>query len=436
MFFEAKSETMSREDLEQLQLERLQSTLTRVARNVPYYRKKFDEMGIDPDDFRALADVSRLPFTDKSVLQDNYPYGLFAVPLREVVRLHASPGSAGVPVVVGYTVNDIKRWSDLVARVLASGGATRDDVVQIAFDYGLFTGGLGFHEGAQRLGAAVIPASGGNTRRQVMIMQDYKTTVLACTPSYALHLASVMDEMGINPNSLSLRFGLFGGEAVSESMRAVVESRLKLTATQNYGPTEVMGPGVAGECQARGGMHVSEDHFLVEIIDPASGVAVAPGETGELVLTSLTKEAFPVIRYRTGDITRIVPGECSCGRTFVRIDRVLGRTDDMLCIRGVPVFPGTIEAVLAQVPGGAPDYRVIIEREGALDKATVLIETSEEIFFDQMSQQQHFVDSIKRKLDSSAGVAFEVRMVERCGLAGGDAVRECSSKVIDKRALT
>ncbi|MBF0480467.1 MAG: phenylacetate--CoA ligase [Desulfovibrionaceae bacterium] len=430
MYFEAKCETMAREDLEQLQLERLQSVLTRVARNVPYYRKKFDALGIDPDDFRDLSDVARLPFTDKGVLQDNYPYGLFAVPLREVVRLHASPGSAGTPVVVGYTVNDVKRWSDLTARVLAAGGATRDDVVQIAFDYGLFTGGLGFHEGAQRLGAAVIPASGGNSRRQVMIMQDYKTTVLACTPSYALHLAGVMDEMGINANSLSLRFGLFGGEPLSAAMRLEIESRLKLTATQNYGPTEVMGPGVAGECEARGGMHLNEDHFLAEIVDPATGKALPVGETGELVLTSLTKDAFPVIRYRTGDLTRLLPGECPCGRTFARLDSTLGRADDMLLIRGVPVFPGTIEAALSQMPGGAPEYRVIVEREGALDTATVLIETSEDIFFDQMRRQKEFVDSIKRKLRSSAGVAFEVRLVERCDAASG------AAKVIDKRLLT
>jgi phenylacetate-CoA ligase len=436
MYFEAKYETMAREDLEQLQLERLQSVLTRVARNVPYYRKKFDELGIDPDDFRDLSDVARLPFTDKGALQDNYPYGLFAVPLREVVRLHASPGSAGKPVVVGYTVNDIKRWSELTARVLAAGGATRDDVVQIAFDYGLFTGGLGFHEGAQRLGAAVIPASGGNSRRQVMIMQDYKTTVLACTPSYALHLAGVMDEMGINANSLSLRFGLFGGEPLSTAMRLEIESRLKLTGTQNYGPTEVMGPGVAGECEARGGMHVNEDHFLAEIVDPATGKALAPGETGELVLTSLTKDAFPVIRYRTGDVTRLLPGDCPCGRTFVRLDRMLGRTDDMLLIRGVPVFPGTIEAALSQIPGGAPEYRVIVEREGALDTATVLIETSEDIFFDQMRRQKEFVDSIKRKLHSSAGVAFEVRLVERCDTAPDATGQAHAIKVIDKRSLT
>ncbi len=412
MYWEPKEETVSREDLRRLQLERLQATLTRVSRNVPHYRKRFAEMGIDPDEFTSLDDVRRLPFTTKKDLRDGYPYGLFAVPLREVVRLHASSGTTGKPTVVGYTRNDVKKWSSLVARVLVAGGAGRDDVVQIALGYGLFTGGIGFHYGAEAIGAAVIPSSSGNTRRQAMIMEDYRTTTLVCTPSYALHLADALEGLDININALSLRHGLFGAETWTEAMRAEIESRLKLTATDNYGLSEIMGPGVAGECLERCGMHVSEDHFLMEIVDPATGEPVAEGEVGELVLTTLTKEAFPMIRFRTGDLTRVLPGPCPCGRTFRRISRILGRTDDMLIIRGTNVFPSQIEAVILEVEGTTPHYRVVVERAGALDEATVEVEATETVFFDRIGEHQNLVERLKRRLASELGVAFRVRLVE------------------------
>jgi len=430
MYFEPKIETMSREELRRLQLERLQATLTRVSRNVPHYRKRFAEMGIDPDGFLSLDDVRRLPFTTKKDLRDSYPYGLFAVPLRDVVRLHASSGTTGKPTVVGYTRNDVKRWSTLVARVLTAGGAGRDDVVQISLGYGLFTGGIGFHYGAEAIGAAVIPASSGNTRRQAMIMEDYRTTTLVCTPSYALHLAEALDELDINANALSLRHGLFGAETWTEAMRQQIESRLKLTATDNYGLSEIMGPGVAGECLERGGMHVNEDHFLMEIVDPATGEPVAEGECGELVLTTLTKEAFPMIRFRTGDLTRILPGDCPCGRTFRRIGRILGRSDDMLIIRGTNVFPSQIEAVLLEVEGMTPHYRVVVERQGALDEATVEVEATESVFLDRISEHQNLVERLKKRLASELGVSFRVRLVEPKSLERTDGKVK---RVLDRR---
>ncbi|HBE94923.1 MAG TPA: phenylacetate--CoA ligase, partial [Desulfovibrio sp.] len=338
MYWQADCECMSREDLELVQLERLQATLSRVARNVPFYRKKFVDLNLDPDQIRSLDDVRRLPFTTKDDVRENYPYGLFAVPLREVVRLQASSGTTGKPTVVGYTKGDVRRWSELVARVLVAGGVTKDDVVQIALNYGLFTGGFGFHYGAERIGASVIPISSGNTRRQIMIMEDYRATALICTPSYALHLADTLASQGVERNQLTLRVGLFGAEPWSEPMRREIEDRLGILATDNYGISEVMGPGIAGECLERQGLHINEDHFLAEIIDPESGEPVAPGQPGELVLTTLTKEAFPVVRYRTGDLTRLIDEPCRCGRTFRRMARVPGRADDMLIIRGINVF--------------------------------------------------------------------------------------------------
>ncbi len=432
MYWEPKDETLRREDLRRLQLERLQATLTRVSRNVPHYRKRFAELGIDPDDFMSLDDVRRLPFTTKKDLRDGYPYGLFAVPLREVVRLHASSGTTGKPTVVGYTRNDVKKWASLVARVLVAGGAGRDDVVQIALGYGLFTGGIGFHYGAEAIGAAVIPSSSGNTRRQAMIMEDYRTTTLVCTPSYALHLADALEGLDININALSLRHGLFGAETWTEAMRAEIESRLKLTATDNYGLSEIMGPGVAGECLERCGMHVSEDHFLMEIVDPATGEPVAEGEVGELVLTTLTKEAFPMIRFRTGDLTRVLPGPCPCGRTFRRISRILGRTDDMLIIRGTNVFPSQIEAVILEVEGTTPHYRVVVDRAGALDEATVEVEATETVFFDRIGEHQSLVERLKKRLASELGVAFRVRLVEPKSLERAEGKVK---RVVDKREM-
>lgn len=415
--FEPSVETMERADLAQVQLERLQATLTRVAKNVPLYRRRFAERDIDPEKFTDLADVRQLPFTTKADLREAYPYGLFAVPLREVVRLHASSGTTGKPVVVGYTRNDVRTWSRLVARILVAAGAGRDDVVQIALGYGLFTGGIGFHYGAEALGAAVIPASSGGTRRQVAIMQDYRSTVFVATPSYALHLAETLSAMDVNVNALSLRFGLFGAEAWTEPMRAAIEDRLKLTATDNYGLSEIMGPGIAGECQAKAGMHVSEDHFLIEIIDPVTGEALPDGEEGELVITTLTKEAFPMIRFRTGDITRIIPEPCVCGRTMRRIGRIIGRSDDMLIIRGVNVFPSRVESLLLEVEGTTPHYRIVVSRSGSLDEALVEVEPTEELMFDRVAEHQALVEKLKRRFASELGVGFSVRLVEPGSLA-------------------
>src|SRR5512135_3481995 len=328
MYWQPESECMDREELAQLQLERLESTLSRVYMNVPFYRKKFDEIGFNPDDLRSLDDLGKLPFTTKGDLRENYPYGLFAVPLREVVRVHASSGTTGMSTVVGYSKNDIKTWSNLVARVLAAGGITKDDVIQIAFNYGLFTGAFGLHYGAERVGASVIPMSAGNTRRQIKLMQDFKTTALVGTPSYAMLIADTMIEMGINRNSLSLKYGLFGAEPWSDSMRKEIEDKLKIVATDNYGLSEVIGPGVAGECLERNGMHIAEDHFVVECLDPTTLEPVPEGVPGELVFTTLTKEALPLLRYRTRDIASLDRSPCPCGRTGARMSRVIGRSDD------------------------------------------------------------------------------------------------------------
>ena len=430
MFWEKELECMSRDDLEQLQLERLQSTLYRVGTHVPFYRQKFTELKVDYEAFTSLDDLRRLPFTMKQDLRNNYPYGLFAVPLRDVVRVHSSSGTTGMATVVGYTRNDIRTWSNLAARILCSAGVTADDVIQIAFGYGLFTGGFGLHYGAERLGASVIPISSGNTKRQIQIMQDFKTTALVCTPSYALKIADVMMEMGINPSGLSLKYGLFGAEPWSEAMRREISERLNIIATDNYGLSEVMGPGVAGECQECNGLHLNEDHFLVEILDPATLEPVPPGEVGELVITTLTKEAFPVIRYRTRDLARFLPGDCPCGRTFKRISRIMGRSDDMLIIKGVNVFPTQIESVLFDVEGTEPHYRLIVERERNEDKVTVMVEAVESIFFDEMKKQRALVETIQRRLASELGISVQVKLVEEKTLERFDGKGD---RVIDKR---
>lgn len=432
MYWEQEKECMEREELEQLQLERLESTLSRVHVNVPFYRKKFDELSIDPDTIRSLGDLRKLPFTTKDDLRDNYPYGLFAVPLREVVRVHASSGTTGMSTVVGYTKNDIKTWSNLVARVMTAGGVTKDDVVQIAFGYGLFTGGFGLHYGAERIGASVIPISSGNTGRQVKIMQDFKTTALVCTPSYALVIADKVYEMGINVNSLSLKYGLFGAEPWSEGMRKEIQDRLKIKATDNYGLSEIMGPGVAGECLKQNGLHINEDHFLVEVINPDTLEPVTEGDVGELVITTLTKEAFPVIRFRTRDLTRIIADQCACGRTFRKMQRVMGRTDDMLIIRGVNVFPSQIESILFEVEGTEPHYQIVVDRKAALDDITVLVEVEESIFFDQMKKQSELISLIKKHLASELGISVEVKLVEKKTL---ERTEGKAKRVVDKRKL-
>jgi len=425
-------ECMPREELEQLQLERLQATLHRVYKNVSCYRTKFKEAGIVPEDAQSLADLRNLPFTTKEDLRLNYPYGMFAVPLREVVRIHSSSGTTGKPTVVGYTRNDIKTWSNLVARFMTAAGVTHDDVVQIAFGYGMFTGAFGLHYGAEAIGASVIPMGAGNTEKQIMIMQDYKSTVLVGTPSYAITLADRMERMGIDPKGLSLRVGLFGGEPWSEAMRREIESRLCISATDNYGLSEIIGPGVAGDCEHKNGMHVFEDAFIPEIIDPDTCQVLPPGNVGELVLTTLTKEAFPMIRYRTRDITSLDYGVCACGRTVVRMKKTMGRSDDMLIIKGVNVFPSQIEEALVAIEGCEPHYQLVVDRKGALDVIEVRIEVTENIFFDEMKMQRAFLERVEKRIESVIGVGVTVRLVEPNSIPRHEGK---ASRVIDLRKM-
>jgi len=423
-------ECMPREELEQLQLERLQATLNRVYKNVTCYHNKFNELGIVPEDIQSFSDLAKLPFTMKDDLRINYPYGMFAVPLREVVRIHSSSGTTGKPTVVGYTRNDIKTWSNLVARFMTAAGVSHDDVVQIAFGYGMFTGAFGLHYGAETLGASVIPMSAGNTEKQIMIMQDYKSTVLVCTPSYAVTLADRIERMGIEPKCLSLKVGLFGGEPWSEALRREIEARLYISATDNYGLSEIIGPGVAGECGCKNGMHLFEDAFIPEIIDPDTGAVLPPGSVGELVLTTLTKEAFPMIRYRTRDITSLDYTPCDCGRTLVRMKKTMGRTDDMLIIKGVNVFPSQVEEVLMAIEGCEPHYQLVLERKGALDALEVQIEVTENIFFDEMKMQNAFLEKIEKRIESVLGVGVTVRLVEPKSIQRHEGKAE---RVIDNR---
>jgi len=405
-------ETLPREEIEQLQLERLQSTLNRVYHRVPFYRQLFDEEGIVPEDITSLSDLANLPFTTKEDLRRNYPYGMFAVPLRDIVRLHSSTGTTGFPTVVGYTANDLRHWSELTARVLVAGGVGREDIIQIAFDYGMFTGALGFHYGAELIGATVIPISGGNPERQIRIMKDFRTTGLLCTPSYALFLAEKMEEMGVSPAELSLRVGLFGAEPWSEEMRRQIEERMGISATDNYGLSEVMGPGVSGECEEKAGLHIAEDHFIPEVVDPKTGEVLPPGEQGELVLTTITKEALPLIRYRTGDITRLIYDPCPCGRTHARMERVSGRTDDMIIIRGVNVFPSQVESVLMAIEGTTPHYQLVVDRSGVLDELEVWVEVGEEIFSDEIRKLEALEREVRDALEGVLGISVRVRLVE------------------------
>lgn len=423
-------ECMPREELEQLQLERLQATINRAYKNVTCYRNKFITLGIVPEDIQSMADLAKLPFTTKEDLRQNYPYGMFAVPLREIVRIHSSSGTTGKPTVVGYTRNDLKSWSNLVARFMTAAGVTRDDVVQIAFGYGLFTGAFGLHYGAETIGASVIPTSAGNTEKQIMIMQDYKSTALVCTPSYAITIADKLEKMGIDPKNLSLKVGLFGGEPWSEALRSEIENRLCISATDNYGLSEVIGPGVAGECRCKKGMHIFEDAFIPEIIDPETGATLPPGSVGELVLTTLTKEAFPMIRYRTRDITSLDYSSCDCGRTLVRMNKTMGRTDDMLIIKGVNVFPSQIEEILVAIEGCEPHYQLVVDRKAGNDVLEVHIEVTENIFFDEMKMQRSFLENIEKRIVSTLGVGVSVKLVEPNSIPRHEGKAD---RVIDKR---
>lgn len=424
-----KIERMDRSELEQLQLERLQAVVNRVYRDVPFYHRKFDQMNVAPEDVQSLADISKLPLTTKDDLRDGYPYEMFAVPLREIVRIHSSSGAAARPIVVGYTRNDLKNWAEQVARILSAAGVTRDDVVHIAFDYGLFTGGFGMHYGAERLGASVIPVSVGNTERQIQIMQDFRSTVLVSTPSYALYMCKVMDEMGVSPASLYLRVGMFGGEPMSEKMRAQLEDRLGIVATDNYGVSAVMGPGIAGECELKNGLHINEDHFFVEVLDPETLEPLPEGETGELVITTLTKEGLPMIRYRTRDVTSITREPCKCGRTTARMSPVRSRTDDMFIIRGVNIYPSEIKNLLYQIEHIEPRYQVVLERENGVDYLTLNVELAPHMLTDQMQKLVELEETIKQRFHAVMGLTPRVRLVEPKSLENVDS----SNQVVDLR---
>jgi phenylacetate-CoA ligase len=412
MIFNPEYECMDREALRALQLRRLQTTVAWVHERVPYYRRRLDDLGLRPRDIRSLDDVRRLPFTDKDALRDTYPFGMFAVDLEQVVRVHSSSGTTGKPIVVGYTRGDLATWTECTARVSAAAGITQKDRVQMAFLYGMFTGGWGMHYGIERIGATVIPAGSGNTERHIMMMQDFGTTALVGTPSYALYLAEVGEKMGIDLAALPLRVGLFGGEPSGEGMRAEIERRLGIRATDNYGLSEVMGPGVSGECECQCGLHLQEDHFVCEIVDPATGEPVPDGQEGELVITTITKEAFPVLRYRTHDLTAINQVPCTCGRTLARMTKVRHRTDDMLIIRGVNVFPSQVEDVLLKIEGIEPHYLIVVDRVSGMDSLEIKIEVAEEIFSDVMADMVAFTSRVSDRLQSVLGLSAKVTLVE------------------------
>lgn len=432
MFWDKEHETLSRGEMESLQLERLQQKVRDVYENVPFYRESFREHNVTPDDIRSLDDLSKLPFTNKTDFRDNYPFGLLAVPMKQVVRVHGSSGTTGKPTVVAYTRGDVELWADMMARTLTIGGVTNEDVVQNAYGYGLFTGGLGIHYGVERLGATVIPMSGGNTKRQIMLMQDMGTTVLACTPSYSLFLAETARQMGVDVRSLPLRVGFFGAEPWSYRMREEIEANLGILALDVYGLSEIIGPGVAQECPHKRGLHVFEDHFLPEVIDPATGEPLPDGEKGELVFTTITKQALPVIRYRTRDITSLHREPCACGRTLVRMEKVTGRADDMLIIRGINVFPSQIESVLLEVEGVEPHYQLIVDRESGLDDLEIQVEVSEAVLSDEIGRLESLTRKVRAEVESTLGINAVVKLVEpgRIPRSEGKAKR-----VIDRREL-
>jgi phenylacetate-CoA ligase len=426
------AECMSADERSERQATALRQVVDRVYQSVPMYRQKMADKGVVPEDIRSIADLPKLPFTTKDDLREGYPFGLFAVPKRQIVRVHASSGTTGRATVVGYTQADIQLWSEVVARCLAGAGVGPDDVIQVAYGYGLFTGGLGLHYGAELLGATVIPISGGNSSRQVQLMRDFATTALACTPSYALHLAETIDEMGISRDELQLRVGIFGAEPWTEGMRREIERRLGIVAIDIYGLSEIIGPGVACECIERQGLHIQDDHFVPEIIDPETERPIAGTGRGELVFTTVTKQGIPLIRYRTRDLTELNRLPCKCGRTTTRMSKCLARSDDMLIIRGVNVFPAQVEAVLLEIPELSPHYLLVVEREHNLDKLSLLVEVDEQVFSDSVGQLESFTHRVRHRLESALGLGLTVKLVEPKTIERSEGK---AKRVLDKRRL-
>jgi phenylacetate-CoA ligase len=432
MIWNRTFECMSREDMKDLQSRRLIDMVERIYHNVPLYREKFQKSGIIPEDIKTVDDLSKLPFTEKQDLRDNYPFNMFAVPMSEIVRLHASSGTTGKPTVVGYSRKDMTVFSEVVARSLISAGARRNDFVQNAYGYGLFTGGLGLHYGSEKIGATVIPISGGNTKRQIQLMHDFQSSVLCCTPSYALYIAEAIAESGIPREEFNLRVGIFGAEPWTESMRQEIETKLKIKAIDIYGLSEIIGPGVSCECEYQNGMHINEDHFIPEIIDPLTLKPVNDGETGELVFTTITKEGLPLLRYRTRDLTKLNYDKCECGRTLVRMEKCKGRSDDMLIIRGVNLFPSQIESVLLEMKETQPHYLLEIDRINNLDILRLLVEVEEEFFTDKIKELENIKKKIQHNIESTIGLTVEVKLVEPKSLERSEGK---AKRVVDKRII-
>ncbi len=412
MIWNSARECLSRDEMHKLQDHLLCDMVERVYYNVPFYRAKMQAIGLEPSDIKGIKDLQRLPFTTKQDLRENYPFGLFAVPMSEIIRVHASSGTTGKSTVVGYTRKDLNIWSEVVARTMYCAEISKKDVIQIAYGYGLFTGGLGIHYGSEKIGAVVIPVSGGNTKRQLQIMKDFGSTALACTPSYALYLAEALEESGIKPEELSLRVGILGAEPWMESMRKEIENKLRIKAIDIYGLSEVIGPGVASECLEQNGLHIFEDHFIPEIINSDTLELMPEGEKGELVFTTITKEGLPLIRYRTRDLTSLNYAPCACGRTLVRMAKCTGRSDDMLIIRGVNIFPSQIESVLFEMSETKPHYHIVIDRVNNLDILSVAVEVDEKFFLDKIRQLQEIRNKLTANLESALGISVDVKLVE------------------------
>lgn len=432
MIWNPNKECMPREQLRELQGKRLQKLVAYVYHNVPFYRHKMQEMDLMPEDIRSIDDIEKLPFTTKQDLRDNYPYGLMAAPKSEVVRVHASSGTTGNPTIVGYTRKDLAIWSEVMSRCLSAYGVTREDTFSVSYGYGLFTGGLGAHYGVENLGATVIPASTGNTEKHVRLIRDLKITGIACTPSYALYLAETVDKMGINKNDLSLRIGAFGAEPWTEHMRQEIQERLGLKGYNLYGLSEIMGPGVSCECEAQHGSHIHEDHFYPEIIDPVTLEPLPIGEQGELVFTTLTKEGMPLLRYRTKDLTSLMPGECACGRTSVRMTPIMGRSDDMLIIRGINVFPSQVESVILSMKEFEPRYMLVVDRVNNLDTLQVQVEVRRDYFNDDIGGMLALRKQLADKLKSVLSISADVKLMEPNSIQRSQGK---SQRVIDKRVL-